>query len=161
MALDAFLKLDGIDGDSLDDKHKNEIKLGSFSWGVSNPTSVRGAAPGSGTGKAQFQDVHCTKEVDKSSAPLSLACASGRHIATGELVLRSAGENPVEYFKLSMKEIFVTSYNITAHDAGLRAQESFSLSYSWYQYTYKTQTEKGGAGPQVQSGWDLGKNAKV
>ena len=65
-ASDYFLKIDGIDGESTDDRHKGEIDIQSFSWGVSNSGSMSSGS-GGGAGKASFQDIHFTRQLDKAS----------------------------------------------------------------------------------------------
>src|SRR5207244_6023969 len=96
MAGDMFLMLDGIKGESADDKHKGESDIESFSWGLAQSGSgSRGS--GSGTGKGDIADINIQKLVDKASPTLMLACAHGKHIAKGELSVRKAGERPLEY----------------------------------------------------------------
>jgi len=91
MSFDAFLLLDGIKGESNDAKHKGEIDVRSFSWGVAQ-TGAGHTGMGSGAGKADFQDLQIVKTVDKSTPLLKLACASGKHITKGKLTVRKAGE---------------------------------------------------------------------
>ena len=90
MASDYLLELEGIKGESLDEKHKDKIEIDSFSWGVSNDGNM-GRGGGGGTGKANFQDVHFTKQTDKSSALLVKSAASGDHIKKAVLTARKAG----------------------------------------------------------------------
>ena len=95
MAVDMFLKLDGIDGDSTHEQHKDEIEILSFSWGLTTGRSAVGA--GIGAGRVQNHDITFVSHTDSASPKLMLACASGQHIADGLLTVRKAGENPVEY----------------------------------------------------------------
>ena len=96
MASDYFLEIDGIKGESKDDKHKGQIDIDSFSWGLSQSGLTRGGG-GGGAGKATFQDIHFTKSVDSSSPVLFLSCASGKHIQKATLYGRKQGEDPLEY----------------------------------------------------------------
>ena len=74
-----FLKIDGIDGESTDAAHKDEIDVESWSWGVGRERD-RGRAPASGgRGKAAFQDIHFVARISKASPKLFLACAAGTH----------------------------------------------------------------------------------
>src|SRR5262245_7006243 len=98
-AVDFFLKIEGIDGESTDDKHKGEIDIQSFSWGVTN-TGSHGAGGGGGTGKSVFQDLHFTTHVNKSSPKLMLACATGEHLKKAVLTVRKAGKDQQEYYKV-------------------------------------------------------------
>lgn len=87
MAVDYFLKIDGIEGESRDAKHKSEIELGSFSWGETAATAPGGGG-GGGAGKVSMQDFVATMRTSKASPALLLACASGQHrpqSATGKL----------------------------------------------------------------------------
>lgn len=111
-AVDYFLKLDGIAGESTDDKHKGEINLDSFSWGVSQ-TAARGGGGGAGTGKAVFQDFHFTMRASKASPQLFLATASGRHIKSAVLVGRKAGgeQTPAnEFIKYTFSDVVLDAY---------------------------------------------------
>ena len=81
MALDIFLKLDGIKGESTDTQHREEIDVASFSWGLSQQRTM-GTGGGSGAGKADFRDLQVITNVSQASPQLLLACAAGRHIQT-------------------------------------------------------------------------------
>src|SRR5262245_21929107 len=101
MAVDMFLKLDKIDGESADKAHKGEIDVLAWSWGASNSGSAH-MGGGAGAGKVNVQDISFTKYIDKSSPSLFLSCANGKHIPTATLVVRKAGEKPLEYLKLEL-----------------------------------------------------------
>src|SRR5215470_11993047 len=100
MAVDMFLKLDGIEGESKDHKHAGEIELLSFSWGVSNSSGLACAGGGGGAGKASFHDFAFVKRVDSATPQLMLHCATGEHIKTGLITVRKAGEKPTEFLKI-------------------------------------------------------------
>src|SRR6187402_1470714 len=102
MAFDAFLKIEGIDGESGDSKHKDEIEILSFSWGVSNPSSLSGAGGGGGLGRAMLQDFSLTHRVDKSSPILFLSCCTGKHIPSATLTCRKSGATQLEFLKIKM-----------------------------------------------------------
>src|SRR5689334_17681861 len=112
MAVDMFLELEGVNGESLDKvfKSKKAIDVLSFNWGVSN-TGTFHHGSGGGAGKANFQDLSITKYVDKATADLMLFGANGKHMNKGTLTCRKAGENPLEYLKISMEKILVSSYS--------------------------------------------------
>ena len=97
-AVDFFLKLDGIDGESVDDKHKGEIEITSWSWGV-NQTSHAGGG-GGGAGKSVPLDFTFGHRIDKASPKLMLACATGQHIKQATLTCRKAGGQQQEYIKI-------------------------------------------------------------
>src|SRR5512135_2455806 len=110
MALvDYFLKIDGIQGESQDKTHKNEIEIESFSWGA-NQTGTAAHGGGMGAGKVQMQDFNFVMRVNKSSPKLMLACANGEHIKNAVLVCRKAGKEQQEYLKITFTDILVSSY---------------------------------------------------
>jgi type VI secretion system secreted protein Hcp len=111
MALfDAFLKLDGIKGESADHDHKGEIDIVSFSWGAINATSIGSATGGAGAGKVQFEQLCFVKKTDASTPLLVQACASGQHLKNGTFVIRKAGGAQLEYLKLTLNLVFVTDF---------------------------------------------------
>src|SRR5437773_2653298 len=79
MASDIFAKLGDIKGESSDDKHKDEVEVLSFSWGLAN-TGTIGSGTGSGAGKATFHDLSFVHHIDKASPVLMQACATGVHL---------------------------------------------------------------------------------
>ena len=145
MASDYLLELEGIKGESLDEKHKDKIEIDSFSWGVSNDGNM-GRGGGGGTGKANFQDVHFTKQTDKSSALLVKSAASGDHIKKAVLTARKAGGKggQVEYFKITLEDVMVSSFT-TGGNAGSSSIpiDSFSLNYTKMKYEYLPQKKDG------------------
>ena len=156
---DYFLKIDGIPGESKDSKHKDEIELVSFSWGVSNVHGYAGGAAGASS-RPDFQDFHFTRPVDKASPQLFLACASGKHIKEANLSVRRAGKSQLEYLKIKFSDVLVTSIQDGA-GGGDVAQESVALAFSRIDYEYHQQVVKGAPAGAVNAGWDLAKNAKV
>ena len=127
MAYDAFLKIDGIDGESQDKVHKGEIEIDSFSWGVTNTGSISGGG-GGGAGKAVAQDFHFTSGLSKASPILMLACATGRHSQSATLTLR---KNNVEFLKIKLTDVLVSSYQTggSSHGDGDAPEDQFSLSF--------------------------------
>lgn len=140
MAVDYFLKLDGIQGESQDEKHKNEIQVLSWSWGASNVSSVAGTG-GSGAGKVDLSDVSLMLNFDKSTPKFFKSCCEGKHITTGELSAIKAGGNGKPYLKVNFKEIFITGLQMSA--AGEVPAVSLSFSYDEIKMDYSAQDEKG------------------
>lgn len=157
---DMFLKIDGIEGESLDDKHKNEIELLSFSWGATQPGSA-GHGGGSGVGKVQVHDFQCAKYFDKSSPKLFEACATGKHTPKVVLTCRKAGGAQQEYMKVTFSEVIVSSIQDSGSGGDSLPTESVTLNFSKIEIEYKPQDEKGNLGGVVKAGWDLAKNVKV
>src|SRR5579871_5710819 len=108
MAVDMFIKLDPIKGESQDDKHKDEIDVLSWSWGMSQAGSMH-SGTGGGTAKVSVQDLTFTHWVDKASTDLIEYCATGKHIQSGTLVVRKAGGDPVDYITITLDDIIITN----------------------------------------------------
>jgi type VI secretion system secreted protein Hcp len=161
MSGDIFLKLDGIEGESADSKHKGEMQLETFSWGESNATSFTHGT-GGGVGKVHMQDIHFTKVIDKGSPNLMLACASGKHIASGMITFRKAGEEQQEFLKIKLTDVMVASITLQDHSAGATLpHESVALSFGKIEMEYKPQKKDGQLDGAVPFGWDIKENKKV
>jgi type VI secretion system secreted protein Hcp len=161
MAVDMFLKLDGIKGESKDKTHKDEIHIESFSWGL-NQTGAFGTGGGGGAGKVNVHDISITKAVDKATPELMLHCANGKHIPFAWVTFRKAGENPLEYMKIKFSDLLVSSVQESGHGGGDILSESVSLNFSKFNVEYQEQNEKGQAqGAPVTMGWDVKANTKL
>jgi len=160
MAVDLFLDVDGIKGESVDDKHKGAIEILSWSWGLANSGTFH-TGSGGGAGKASFQDLHVTKFVDLASADLSYSCASGKHLKSVKLIVRKAGEHPLEYLSYQMEDILISSISTGGSHGEDRITESISINFSKVKMEYWTQSAKGGKGENKNFGWDIAKNAKM
>ncbi|MEM0907216.1 MAG: type VI secretion system tube protein Hcp [Pseudomonadota bacterium] len=144
MAVDFFLKLDGIKGESKDSKHKDEIDLLAWSWGLTQQGNVH-LGGGSGAGKANCQDISATKYVDLSSPVIARFCASGKHIKEANLVVRKAGDKPLEYMKIKLTDVLISSYQTGGSSGDDRIIESLSLNFAKVEYQYFTQAASGAA----------------
>ena len=162
MAVDLFLKLDGIKGESLDDKHKDEIVLESFSWGETNVGAHVASGAGAGAGKVSMQDFHFTAHVSKASPKLMLACATGQHIASGVMTARQSGEDRAGFEFLFFKffNIVVSSFQI-AGDTNQRPLDAVGLAFQKVNVEYKEQSATGQIGAVVDFGWDLKANKQL
>jgi type VI secretion system secreted protein Hcp len=158
MAVDIFLKLDAVTGESRDAKHEKEIDILSWSWGMSQSgTSHMGG--GAGGGKVAVQDLHITKFIDRSSPTLALFCCNGKHIAKGTLTVRKAGDNPLEYLKLDLEEIIITSYTTGGSGSEDRLTENVSLNFAKFTHIYTPQNNLTGAAEgKVETKWHIAKN---
>lgn len=155
MASDYLLEIDGIKGESKDDKHKDTIEVDSFSWGESNPGSFAAGA-GGGAGKVAFQDLHATSRVNKASPLLAKACATGQHIKKATLYVRKAGGDQVDYYKVIMEDILISSYQ-SGGSAGSDAvpTDQFSLNFAKIEFDYAPQKEDGKLDSPVVFKYDL------
>jgi len=162
-AVDIFLKINGIEGESTDDKHKNEIELESWSWGLAQAGSgTHSGAGGSGAGKAHFQDLHCVSKVNKATPKLMLACATGQHIDEVNLCVRKAGGTQLEYLKIKMTQVLISSYQSGGAQHGdLVPTDQYSLNYGKVEVQYTPQDAKGNLGSQVLGGYDVSANKKI
>ena len=160
-AVDYFLKIDGVDGESEDAKHKGEIHIESFSWGATQ-TGAHAAGGGGGAGKVAMQDFHFVMKVNKASPKLMLACASGEHIKKAVLTCRKAGKDQQEYMVVTFSDLLVSSYQTGGSGAGdPLPTEQIALNFAKVEMDYKTQKADGTLGPSTKAGWDLKKNTKV
>src|SRR5260370_38577759 len=107
-AVDYFLKLDGIPGESTDSKHKNEIDIESWSWGQANSGS-HAYGGGGGAGKVSMHDFSFTMRINKASPKLFLACATGQHIKGAILTCRKAAKEQQETLKINFRYPLVRS----------------------------------------------------
>ncbi len=160
-AVDYFLKLEGIEGESTDDKHKDWIDLESFSWGANNSAHMGSGTTGLATGKVSMQDFHFVMRVNKSSPKLMLACASGQHIKTANLICRKAGGSQQEYLKYKFTDVLVSSYQTGGSHGEAIPVDQVSLAFGKIEVTYSPQKVDGTLGPPIITGWDLAKNIKV
>ena len=154
---DMFLKLEGIDGESNDDKKKNHIEIDSFHIGGSNTGSFD-TATGGGTSKVNLHDVQFTKHIDKSSPNLFGVLTQGKHIDKATITVRKAGGDPKDYLTITLTPCFVSSYNLSAHGGGGLPEESFSLNYDKIEFEYKTQDDKGVLGASIKKTYETSKN---
>ena len=140
MATDIFAKLGDIKGESLDAKHKDEIEVLSYSWGVSNAGSM-GHGSGGGEGKSTFHDLSFVHNIDKASPVLMQACATGVHLKEATITHRKAGKEQHEYLIVKMNDVIVTS--VTHGGSGDGHSENVSLSFAKVAMEYKPQKPDG------------------
>jgi type VI secretion system secreted protein Hcp len=159
--VDYFLKIEGVDGESTDDKHKGEIELESWSFGGTNAGSFSSGG-GGGTGKVALQDFNFVKKTDKASAKLFTACCTGEHLKKATLVCRKAGKEQQEFLTIVLTSAIVSSYQ-TGGAAGsdIIPMDQVSLNYAKIEYKYKEQKADGSLGGEVIGGWDVTTNKPV
>jgi type VI secretion system secreted protein Hcp len=161
MAFDAFLKIEGIKGESVDAKHKDEIVLESFSWGVANAGAGYAGSAGRATGKSSPSDFSIQKKIDKASPDLFAACASGKHTPTMVLTVRKAGGEPLEYLVYKFADVMVSAYQAGGSAGGDLPVESVSFNYAKVEISYVPQDKTGKGMSPVGTGWDFSSNKKV
>ena len=160
MAVDIFLGLsNNIKGESQDDAHRDKIDVLAWNWGMSQSGTTHIGAGGGG-GKVDVQDISLTKYVDLASHDLIKRCTSGEHIESGELIVRkSGGAAPVEYFRIKMEDIMISSYSTGGSKDGLdRIQEQLTLNFRRFEVVYTLQEASGAPGPESMAGWEIAEN---
>jgi type VI secretion system secreted protein Hcp len=159
MAVDMFMKIGDIKGESTDKSHKEEIDVLAWSWGMSQSGTTH-MGGGGGAGKVSVQDLSFTKYVDASSNALMLACCNGQHYDTADLVVRKAGKTPLEYIKIKMEEVIITSVSTGGSGGEDRLTENVTLNFAKFTYNSQPQDEKGAAkGGTKDCVWDIAGNS--
>jgi len=155
MAVDFFLKLDGIQGESMDKTHKSEIEIESFGWGVTQ-TGTASHGGGMGAGRVSMQDFNFVMQVNKASPKLFLACAQGEHIKNAILTCRKAGKEQQEYLKITFTDLLVSSFQTGGAGAsGAVPIDQISLNFSKIEMEYKEQKADGSLGGAIKAHYDL------
>ena len=159
--VDYFLKIETVDGESTDDKHKGEIELVSWKFGSTNPGSFSSGS-GGGTGKVAMQDFNFVKKIDKASSKLLTACCTGEHLSKATLTCRKAGTDQQEFLIIEMEPVLVSSYQ-TNGTAGsdVIPVDNISLNFGKITFKYKEQKPDGSLGGEMVGGWDVTTNKKV
>jgi len=159
--VDYFLKIEGVDAESVDDKHKGEIEIESFSWGQSN-SGTAGHGGGGGAGKVVANDLNFVKKVDKSSAVLMIGCSTGQHFKSASLTARKAGGGQHDYFKITMEDVLVSQYQVGGSANGdVVPLEQVSLNFAKLEMIYKEQKADGSLGGEVKQKYDYAANKKL
>ncbi len=152
MASDIFAKIGDIKGESLDDKHKDEIEVLSYSWGVTNAGSMA-AGSGGGEGKATFHDLSFVHNIDKASPVLMQSCADGTHMKEATITHRKAGKGQHEYLIVKMNDVIITS--VTHGGSGDGHSENVSLAFAKVNVEYKPQKADGSLDAGIHMKYDL------
>jgi type VI secretion system secreted protein Hcp len=159
MAMDMFIKIGDIKGESRDKAHKGEIDVLAWSWGVINSGSA-GSGGGAGSGKASSQDLTFTKYIDVSSPDLLVNCFSGKHFDKATLVVRKAGQTPLEYLTVNMEEVIITGVKTGGTGGSDRLTENVTLNFAKVGVEYKEQEKSGSGKPANSMTWDIAANTK-
>lgn len=154
-AVDYFLKIDGIPGESPDNKHKDEIQLESWSWGETQ-SGTYASGGGGGAGKVQMQDFHFTMKMNKASPKLMLHCADGSHITKAVLTCRKAGKEQQEYLKVEFSDLLISSYQTGgAEGSALVPIDQISFNFAKIKFEYAPQKGDGLLGSPIITTYDL------
>jgi type VI secretion system secreted protein Hcp len=153
MAVDIFMKIGDIKGESTDHKHAGEIEVLSWSWGVSNSGTMAHGS-GGGEGKASFNDFSFATKISKASPLLMKACAAGSHIKEATITFRKSGERQFEFLVYKLTDVLVHSFQTAGSTQDIPSEE-ISLTFQTVNVDYKPQNPDGSAGAAVHFGWDL------
>jgi type VI secretion system secreted protein Hcp len=151
MAADIFAKLGDIKGESIDDKHKDEIEVFSFSWGVTNSVGA-GSGGGGGAGKAAFKEFSIVHSIDKASPVLLAACATGVHLKEATITQRKAGKGHQDFLIFKMNDVIITS---VAEVSGAPDSETVTLTFAKIDVEYKPQKADGSLDAGIHFKYDL------
>jgi type VI secretion system secreted protein Hcp len=160
MAVDAFLKIDGVKGESADSAHKDEIDVLSWTWGATQ-TGTTQMGTGSGAGKANVQDLTVMKYLDKSTPILLKFCMQGTVIKEALLTVRKAGGKPLEYVKIKLTNVIVSAIHTGGAGSDERLTENLGLNFGQVKFEYVPQKADGSGDAAVPMGWDIAGNEEL
>lgn len=160
MAVDMFLNIDTIKGETVDKIHMKttDMDVLSWSWGVSNSGTAH-IGGGAGAGKANFQDISVTKYVDSASHALLGACATGEHFPKAKLTVRKAGKTQLEYIIIDLEEVLITSVSTGGSGGEDRLTENISLNFAKIKFSYTPQKADGTLGDVLPFTYDIAANS--
>ena len=156
MATDIFARLGDIKGESLDAKHKDEIEVLSYSWGVTHAGSISPGG-GGGAGKPTFQDLSIVHNVDKASPKLLEACATGAHLKDATITHRKSGKGQQEFLIVKLNDIIITA---VTHSGATKEplSETVTFTFAKVDFAYRQQKPDGSLDAPVQFKYDLANN---
>ena len=157
MAIDMFIKIGDVEGEAADDKHGKEIDVLAWSWGMSQSGTTH-MGGGGGSGKVAVQDMSITKYVDSATNALMKACCDGTHYPEAMLTVRKAGKEALEYIKITMKELIVSSVSTGGSGGEDRLTENVTLNFAEFKLEYTPQNEDGSGGAAKEVAWHIAKN---
>jgi type VI secretion system secreted protein Hcp len=160
MAMDMFLEIEGVEGESADKAKKGAIDVLAWSWGASQSGTMH-AGSGGGAGKVSVQDISVTKWIDKSSTDLLLHVCNGEHYPKATLTCRKAGGEALEYLVITMEEVMITSLSTGGSGGEDRLTENVSLNFANFKIKYSEQAGTGGDSGGGEIGWDIRGNAAL
>jgi type VI secretion system secreted protein Hcp len=157
MATSIFAKIGDIKGESLDSKHKGEVEVLSWSWGVTGGATIKGGG-GGGAGKATFHDFNFTHHIDKASPILLKACATGQHIKEATITVRKAGKGQQEFLIIKMNDVIITGVTPSGVGDTPATAEHVALQFAKVDLEYKPQKPDGSLDAGVHFKYDIKSN---
>lgn len=160
MAQDMFIKIDGIEGESLDASHKNEIEVLNWNWESFQHSNMH-AGSGGGAGKATVSDFRFEHYLDKASTNLLSYCLSGKHIKEIKFVVRKAGGDPLEYLTIKFTDVIITQVSASGCSSeDVRPREIVSFSFSGFTQDYVMQSAEGNKSGIISASYDIKANQR-
>lgn len=157
MAIDSFLKLGTLKGESVVKGFEDQMQILSWGWGMTQ-TGTTHAASGGGAGKVEVHDLQVVKTIDAASPNLALSCAKGTHYDSATLTMRKAGGTALEYVTLTLTDVIISSYSV-AESGGDQLQDTVSLNFGKFKFSYQPQDNKGAKkGGAIDATYDIAKN---
>jgi type VI secretion system secreted protein Hcp len=160
MSVDMFMKVEGASGESKDSNHTSWTDIDSFTWGAIQPHSMNSGG-GAGVGKVAFQDLNVVAKIDKCYPAVLKHCATGKHLGKVEISLCKAGGSQIEYGKIELTDVLVTSVTVSGTSSGESTVVNYSFQASKVKTQYWEQTNQGGKGAESQMGFDIKQNKEA
>jgi len=157
MAVDMFLEVEKLAGESQDKTHKDQIQIIGWSWAVAQ-TGTSATGGGASAGKTEHNDLEVRKVVDRASPVLFEWCSAGQHIGFVNLTVRKAGGEALEYLIIRLEDVLITSFDIGGEPKDDQVQETIRLNYARASITYTPQEASGAGGGKITGGWNLKEN---
>jgi type VI secretion system secreted protein Hcp len=156
--IDIYLKLDGIPGDSAAVRHTDEIVVLSYRTDIETKLASHSGG-GGGAGKAEFSGIQFRKRLDKASVALLLACASGRHIASGRFTFASASADSKAFYTVTLEDVLVSHISqAVGGGESVPTEEEVTLQCRRIHWAFSSQNPDGSQAPPITGGWDIGTN---
>ena len=161
MSTDIFCKIDGINGESTDDRHKNWIEVLNYSLSIQQPVSITSGTGGRTAARASFSDLAIVKELDKSSPNLALYCSNGKHIPKIVIEMCLATEQKHTFMKYVLEDAIVSSVSPSGSGGGSKPTESVTFNYGKIEWEYTPIDHTGKKSASIKQGWNLETNKQL
>jgi len=161
MAVDQFIKIGDIEGESQDAAHYGEIDVLWWEWGMTQSGTMH-SGTGGGSGKVSIKDITISKVVDKSTPVLMKSCSDGTQFSEAKLTIRKAGTEPLEYLIITMKKVIITSLVTGGNDDSDVLMEKTRLNFAEVSVEYQPQAPDGTPeGGTIIYGWNIPANVAL
>lgn len=160
MAVDMFMRVEGVNGESKDSNHKDWSDIRSFAWGATQPGNMVSGG-GGGVGKASFNDLQVVARIDKAAPSVLKNCASGKHLSKVEVSICKAGGSQIEYTRITLDEVLVTSVQYSADPETESVLVQYGFQAAKVKQQYWEQTDKGGKGAESVLAWNIKENKEA